>query len=397
MAGTVIPGGIVHPTAPTMPASSSSTNYATTEFTTAIANTKADLLSPTLTGTPRAPTAATAARDNQIATTQFVVNVVNAAIPLPTTPTVTAPSVIYGGSQANLLSATGSTTVIGGPITYSIINIPSQLTFSKTEGLAAGEQVTFSVENISADIALTVQVVAVVGGVRRSAPRTVNMSAVALPTVVGQPFQGGFYFGRYQIGSNEYALIVSPRSSGQNTNLAGKTANTPTAGTASTADGLANSNASNNATHPAAAWCRSLNIGGYIDWYLGAQNEIELLYRALKPFAGNNITGYKAPGDPDSTSYGLIGVNPNSIPNGSQYTTIDPAQSLSLVFRSGGTEALPADGTYVMTSSQNAGATATGTKMWVQSFGGPNAGLQTLLDKTNSAGVVRAIRRVRIN
>lgn len=397
MAGTIIPGGIVHPTAPTMPASSSSTNYATTEFTTNIANTKADLLSPTLTGTPRAPTAVTAARDNQIATTQFVINVVNAAIPLPTTPIVTAPSVVYGGSQANTLSATGSTTVIGGTITYSIINIPSQLTFSKTEGLAAGEQVTFSVQDVPADVVLNVQVIALVGGVRQSAPRTVVMTAVALPTVVGQAFQGGFYFGRYQIGSNEYALVVSPRSSGQNTNLSGKTTNTPTAGTSSTSDGLANSNASNNAQHPGVAWCRSLNIGGYPDWYMGSLNENELLYRAMKPFAGNNITGYKAPGDPDSTSYGLIGVNPNSVPNGSQYTTIDPAQTISLPFRSGGTEALPADGTFVLSSSQSTGPTATGTKMWVQSFGGPNAGLQTLLDKTNSAGVVRAIRRVRIN
>jgi hypothetical protein len=33
---------------------------------------------------------------------------------------------------------------------------------------------------------------------------------LAVPTIIGTPFDGGFYAGRYRIGDDLFALIVSP-------------------------------------------------------------------------------------------------------------------------------------------------------------------------------------------
>lgn len=98
--------------------------------------------------------------------------------------------------------------------------------------------------------------------------------------VLGQPFGGGYYIGDIidpddGMGGLTYALILAPKSSGQsNPNLKWKTSTTATAGTSSLTNGLANSNAMNNSSHPAAQFCRSLNIGGFRDWYLPAKSEV---------------------------------------------------------------------------------------------------------------------------
>ena len=60
------------PAAPTAAASTNTTQIATTAFVTTADNLKANLASPALTGTPTAPTAATATDTTQIATTAFV-------------------------------------------------------------------------------------------------------------------------------------------------------------------------------------------------------------------------------------------------------------------------------------------------------------------------------------
>ena len=60
------------PLAPTASASTSTTQIATTAFVTTADNLKANLASPALTGTPTAPTAATSTDTTQIATTAFV-------------------------------------------------------------------------------------------------------------------------------------------------------------------------------------------------------------------------------------------------------------------------------------------------------------------------------------
>jgi hypothetical protein len=72
---------------------------------------------------------------------------------------------------------------------------------------------------------------------------------------IGTSFQGGYYAGLISHTANgvaTHALIISPKAVGSALNLAWKTANTASSGTTSVFDGWANSEAMNNASHPAA-------------------------------------------------------------------------------------------------------------------------------------------------
>ena len=68
------------PAAPTASASTSTTQIATTAFVTTADNLKANLASPALTGTPTAPTAATSTNTTQIATTAMVQAAIDADV-----------------------------------------------------------------------------------------------------------------------------------------------------------------------------------------------------------------------------------------------------------------------------------------------------------------------------
>ena len=68
------------PAAPTASASTSTTQIATTAFVTTADNLKANLASPALTGTPTAPTAATSTNTTQIASTAMVQAAIDADV-----------------------------------------------------------------------------------------------------------------------------------------------------------------------------------------------------------------------------------------------------------------------------------------------------------------------------
>lgn len=156
-----------------------------------------------------------------------------------------------------------------------------------------------------------------------------------IPTAAGTPFGGGFYAGRMKIGAQSYALIVAPKSSGESASLTLKTSQTTTAGTTSTWDGAANTAAmivAGAAAHPAANFCKNLTIGGYTDWVLPAKDQLELLYRQLKPGATANSTSH--------------GANPSSDPVGANYTAGSPAQTAIAAFKTGGAEAFATDTSY---------------------------------------------------
>jgi nucleoside-specific outer membrane channel protein Tsx len=101
-----------------------------------------------------------------------------------------------------------------------------------------------------------------------------------------------------------------------------KTATTTTAGTASVFDGAANTAAmvtAGIADHPAAQFCVGLSIGGFTDWYLPSQFELDIAYFNLKPDSSVNFTG--------------TGINIYSIPQrNSNYTTTYPAQTALTAF-----------------------------------------------------------------
>jgi len=200
-----------------------------------------------------------------------------------------------------------------------------------------------------------------------------------LPTVPGQAFGGGFYAGKIRYADGDYLIIVAPKSA--ETSLSHKTANTATTGTSSYHDGLANSNNMNNATHPAAQYCRAYNGGGFTDWHLPARDQLELLYRNLKPDTTANITGARS----ESGSYG---DNANSVPVGASYTPGSPAQTAAAAFRTGGAEAFTVP-TYYWTSTEYAPST---NYAWIQRF---SDGFQLGFTKTN-AYLVRPVRRLKI-
>ena len=153
-----------------------------------------------------------------------------------------------------------------------------------------------------------------------------------IPTVIGEPFGGGFFAGYISHtadGNPTHALIVAPRLEGATgtgytltTMLAWKTANTTTADTTSDFDGSANTAAmvtAGIADHPAANFCKNLSIGGFTDWYLPARYELDIAYFNLKPSTSPNITSW--------------GSNVYSVPQRNiNYTATYPAQTALTAF-----------------------------------------------------------------
>lgn len=197
---------------------------------------------------------------------------------------------------------------------------------------------------------------------------------VTVPTAAGEVFGGGFYVGRMKVDSQSYALIVSPKAQGEvsgvNWNF-----NSSTAGTTSTWDGAANTAAmiaADPTSHQAAAFCKNLTIGGYLDWFLPAKDQLELLYRKLKPGTEANSVG--------------DGVNPNSDPTGTAYTTSNPGQTTAVAFKTGGSEAFEI-GSYYWSSTQVSATTA--------SLRGFQSGVSGS-DPKRSLFQVRAVRMIKI-
>jgi len=196
---------------------------------------------------------------------------------------------------------------------------------------------------------------------------------------IGDAYEGGYYAGQISTAGNgvaDYNLVIAPRSSGSSTGKTWKTTNTATAGTSSVIDGPTNSSNMNNATHPAAQFCEGLSIGGFSDWYMPAENELEVCYYNLKPTTASNNTA--------------SGTNTNAVPSrGSNYTAGTPAQTSATIFKTGGAEAFTSNAWW--SSTQQPGALYA-TRARIQSF---VSGNQYYTYKTYS-GRVRAVRRVAV-
>lgn len=157
------------------------------------------------------------------------------------------------------------------------------------------------------------------------------------PPNIGDYLHGGFYFGRIKVGNVVYDLFVSDKAFGQFTGAWSDINGTAPAPN-SVNDGYANTYGDTSVSHPTSDWARNLDIGGYHDWYIPSRDEMELLYRNLKPTTDDNYLGSQAqfPGEPVLPA----GANPSSVPPWFGYTVFGPLQTSVLIFRDGAQQAL---------------------------------------------------------
>lgn len=209
---------------------------------------------------------------------------------------------------------------------------------------------------------------------------------------------GGGTFSDWSIMA-QYRIIVSPKSGGQiglvikNTNTAlPVAAQTLTEGYKAT---LSMSLADTNVVYPAAHWSVSLNLNGKTDWYIPARDELELCNRNLKNVTDNNYTTNDRPTTATVSyenmgSYGGVesthGLNKNSIPTGSTYTTTVPSQTAATLFKVGAAEAFDAD--IYRTCSENSSG-----QSWIQYIGTAGQVSRQAPTSNNAAYKIRAVRR----
>lgn len=194
------------------------------------------------------------------------------------------------------------------------------------------------------------------------------------PLTIGQPTEGGFFAGRFLLGGNAFALIVAPKFEGEFANVAWHPSRIDVPAALSFNDGLANTIAMAEAGSELAKRIRALKIGGHDDWYLPSRDELEILYRNLKPTSEEN--------------WCYRGDNPSSIPPGYPYSRTAPGMTPATPFRHGGAEAFEAD--WHWSSTQFAGYSYCA---WYQYFTDGDA----YIDSKDSQGRARAVRRVIIN
>lgn len=154
------------------------------------------------------------------------------------------------------------------------------------------------------------------------------------PANIGDAYGGGFFAGQINVSGTKYNLVVAPKASGENSSRTWGTY-AVTTGLTSVINGPTNTTAEAalGAAYQAAVFCNNLNSGGglngYTDWYLPAQNELEVLYYFLKPGTTANSTAW--------------GSNANAVspePISTKYTSSSPAQtSAGIGFRTGETNA----------------------------------------------------------
>lgn len=226
-------------------------------------------------------------------------------------------------------------------------------------------------------------------------------TGIVLPNI-GDSWLGGFYAGiidttksniiaadYFQTGAR-FAVILSDVTLDVASRLY-KTSNTAAPAEASTLwNGLGATAAMNSATYAAAFYCAGLmkpSGDAASTWYLPAMDELELVWRNLKPVANNNGTNSYT-GDFPPYSH-ATGDNPSSDPVGAAYTTTVPAQTAVTAFKTGGSQAM-ANSFYWSATEFDA------TYAWGQYFGTTSTGVQFRLGK--SAGYrVRPVRRLALS
>lgn len=155
-------------------------------------------------------------------------------------------------------------------------------------------------------------------------------------------------------------------------------------------------NAGDATQYPAAHWAAALSIGGYTDWYVPTRDELERIWRYLRPTSANNYVtadrptsptlSYQNNGSKGDTS-ASHGVNVNALANTGAYIAGNPSQTGIVAFRTGGAQAMDY-GSAVYASSTGYDA----ANAWAQSYQTATPGKQMTQVKESST-LIRAIRR----
>jgi hypothetical protein len=190
--------------------------------------------------------------------------------------------------------------------------------------------------------------------------------------IIGTSMGGGFYAGRIRVADLVFALIVAPKSEGEHKDTVWNKSAKRVDGALSYCDGAANTKAMAEAGSKLAKWALDLRVGGNDDWYLPSQDELEVIYRNLKPTPAENYL------------YGRSGINVSAVTPTYPYTPVLPAQTQAEAFRAGGSEAF--DPVWHWSSTQHA---ANADSAWSQNF---NNGNQNNNNKS-AALRARAVRR----
>jgi len=194
--------------------------------------------------------------------------------------------------------------------------------------------------------------------------------------IIGSVIAGGFYAGAIRINGQAFALIVAPQTDGDHAPAIWIDDYKEVPGAKSYFDGAANTAAMVEAGSALAKWAQALSIGGFTDWYLPAQDELEICYRNIKPTAGQN------------SQYARAGININAIEPTAPYSLRAPVQTPAIAFQEGGAEAF--DAKWYWSSTQRA---AGSDYAWCQNF---DYGLQGYYGGTYTKLRARAVRRVAI-
>ena len=200
-------------------------------------------------------------------------------------------------------------------------------------------------------------------------------SVEEITPILGTAMGGGFYAGRIMIASQVFALIVAPKAEGEHKDTIWIGRGKDVAGAKSYFDGIANTKAMADAGSKLGKWALDLRIAGNDDWYLPAQDELEIIYRNLKPTTEENWC------------YARCGINLSAFPPTYPYTPEFPAQTNAEAFKAGSAEAF--DQTYYWSSTQRASHS---DFAWDQHF---NVGTQYYYDKS-AEWRARAVRRLAI-
>lgn len=196
----------------------------------------------------------------------------------------------------------------------------------------------------------------------------------------------------------QHRLVVAPKAGGE-TSLALALGALP-ADCWTLIEGYAATQAMRNAgdatQYPAAHWAAGLSIGGYTDWYVPARDELERIWRYLKPASVNNYVTADRPTSPtlsyqnngaNGDASASHGVNVNALANTGAYIAGNPSQTGVVAFRTGGAQAMDY-GSAVYASSTGYDA----ANAWAQSYQTATPGRQVVQAK-ETAALIRAMRR----